>query len=72
LRGRVEELLQAHRDAGAFLGGADPQNATRDEPIAGRPGTVLGPYKLEQEIGAGGMGPSGWPNKPSRSSGWWR
>jgi WD40 repeat protein/serine/threonine protein kinase len=56
LRTRVEELLRAHRDAGAFLGGGEKQDATCDQPIAERPGTVIGPYKLLQEIGEGGMG----------------
>jgi serine/threonine protein kinase/Flp pilus assembly protein TadD len=49
LRTRVEELLRAHRDAGAFLGGAD-------QPLAERAGSVIGCYKLVQEIGTGGMG----------------
>jgi WD40 repeat protein/serine/threonine protein kinase len=56
LRTRVEELLRAHRDAGAFLGGTGQQDATRDEPLAERPGTVIGPYKLMEQIGEGGMG----------------
>src|SRR5207247_9799976 len=56
LRTRVEELLQAHRDAGAFLGGAEMEGATRDQPSAEGPGTVIGPYKLLQQIGEGGMG----------------
>src|SRR5258707_11010178 len=56
LRTRVEELLRAHRDAGAFLGGAEQQGATCDQPRAERPGTVIGPYKLLQQIGEGGMG----------------
>ena len=30
--------------------------ATVDEPSSERPGTVIGPYKLIQEIGDGGMG----------------
>src|SRR5205807_1627387 len=30
--------------------------AITDEPIAERPGTVIGPYKLLQQIGEGGMG----------------
>ena len=46
LRARVEELLQAHKDAGNFLGGARPLDAMQDEPLAERPGTVIGPYKL--------------------------
>src|SRR5437660_392276 len=56
LRQRVEELLQAHRDAGGFLGGAENPEATRDDPITERPGTVIGPYNLLQQIGEGGMG----------------
>src|ERR1700730_2999112 len=56
LRSRVEELMRAHRDAGAFLGGAKKQTATCDPPIAERPGGVIGPYKLLQQIGEGGMG----------------
>src|SRR5688572_19228644 len=27
-----------------------------DEPIAERPGTIIGPYKLLEQIGEGGMG----------------
>jgi WD40 repeat protein/serine/threonine protein kinase len=56
LRTRVEELMRAHRDAGAFLGGAEKQGATCDQPGAERPGTIIGPYKLLQQIGEGGMG----------------
>jgi serine/threonine protein kinase len=56
LRTRVEELLRAHRDAGAFLGGAETPEVTHDEPIAERPGTVIGPYKLLEQIEEGGFG----------------
>src|SRR5437868_14553725 len=56
LRARVEELMRAHRDAGGFLGGAAKQDATRDPAIAERPGTVIGPYKLLEQIGEGGFG----------------
>jgi serine/threonine protein kinase len=56
LRARTEELLRAHRDAGNFLGGVQPLDATQDEPVAERAGTVIGPYKLMEQIGEGGMG----------------
>src|SRR5262245_3343102 len=56
LRMRVEELMRAHRDAGAFLGGAEKQEVTCDRAIAERPGTVIGPYKLLEQIGEGGFG----------------
>jgi eukaryotic-like serine/threonine-protein kinase len=56
LRTRVEELLRAHQEAGAFLGGAGKQSGTCDLPPTQRLGTVIGPYKLLQQIGEGGMG----------------
>src|SRR5262245_33791844 len=56
LRRRVEELLQANRDAGGFLGGIETLEATLDEPPAASRGTVIGPYKLLEQIGEGGMG----------------
>jgi serine/threonine protein kinase/Flp pilus assembly protein TadD len=56
LRTRVEELLRAHRDAGAFLCGAEKLDATSDQPITERPGSVIGPYKLLEQIGEGGFG----------------
>ena len=57
VRERVESLLRAHSDAGGFLGGQSPGGAgTRDQPIIEKPGTVIGPYKLVQQIGEGGMG----------------
>jgi serine/threonine protein kinase/Flp pilus assembly protein TadD len=56
LRARVEELMRAHRDAGAFLGGAEKQDTACDPSIAERPGSVIGPYKLLEQIGEGGFG----------------
>src|SRR5262245_23341833 len=57
LRQRVELLLKAHSDPGSFLK-APPAvpGATVDEPHQERPGTVIGPYKLVEPIGEGGMG----------------
>jgi WD40 repeat protein/serine/threonine protein kinase len=54
LRARVENLLRSHEQAGSFL--SPPLSATVDVPASERPGTVIGPYKLLQQIGEGGMG----------------
>ncbi len=69
LRSRVEALLHAHDDAGSFLN--QPVAAagiTTDQPagqwlnrddgpaLTEGPGTRIGPYKLLQQIGEGGMG----------------
>ena len=54
LRANLEQLLCAHRDAGNFLGGSSP--AAIDQPRLERPGAQIGPYKLLEQIGEGGMG----------------
>jgi WD40 repeat protein/serine/threonine protein kinase len=56
LRARIEELLRAHRDAGGFMGGDGRQQATCEHSIAERAGSVIGPYKLLEQIGEGGFG----------------
>jgi hypothetical protein len=58
LRARLEELLQAHREAGSFLHEPSVSRiATVDQPpLTEQPGNVIGPYKLLQQIGEGGMG----------------
>src|SRR5712692_2682006 len=58
LRQRVDALLARHEAAGSFLESpAAPFAPTIDEPAASeRPGTVIGPYKLLQQIGEGGFG----------------
>jgi serine/threonine protein kinase len=58
-RARVEALLRAYEAAGNFLQGnpAPPKVAAIiDEPITQRPGTIIGPYKLLEQIGEGGFG----------------
>jgi serine/threonine protein kinase len=58
LRQEVESLLQAHEAPGSFLGrlGAGRGMTEDYPPITERPGTVIGPYKLMEQIGEGGMG----------------
>jgi serine/threonine protein kinase len=59
LKHRVDELLAAHFAAGSFLESSPAKHfaETADSPaIAEGPGTVIGPYKLLQQIGEGGFG----------------
>jgi serine/threonine protein kinase len=59
LRNKVRVLLRAHAEPGSFLEHpAVAANATilHEPPISERPGTVIGPYKLLEQIGEGGMG----------------
>src|SRR5438270_14078044 len=68
LERQVGNLLQVHREAGSFLDrpaaavGATgaftpaPGGEAAAVPLPERPGTVIGPYKLLQQIGEGGMG----------------
>ncbi len=61
LRRRVRALLKAHTEPGSFLESLPSANSaeaalTMDEPPRERPGTQIGPYKVLQEIGEGGMG----------------
>ena len=69
LRARVEALLHAHREGVSFL--SEPSGdavatgaftpSMEDAPLAAtipieRPDTIIGPYKLLEQIGEGGMG----------------
>jgi WD40 repeat protein/serine/threonine protein kinase len=70
LRRRVDQLLAAHPQVGSFLqddalahpspvAGRGPEvrgSATVDVPVTERQGTVIGPYKLLEQIGEGGFG----------------
>ena len=70
LRQRVDRLLRASADAGSFLEQpAEGSVATLDiPPPSEQPGSVIGPYKLLEQIGEGGMGVWFlWPSRPSRS-----
>jgi serine/threonine protein kinase/tetratricopeptide (TPR) repeat protein len=57
LRARIENLLRVWDDHPSFL--QPPNNGSVAEPsmtIGPGPGTVIGPYKLIEQIGEGGMG----------------
>src|SRR5262245_45914133 len=57
LRVRLDELLRAHHEAGSFLQEPSPsRDVTIDSPAGEQPGAVIGPYKLIEPIGEGGMG----------------
>jgi WD40 repeat protein/serine/threonine protein kinase len=58
LRARVAQLLRAHQATGTIHGGRAPTRpATIDETqVTEHPGTVIGPYKLLEQIGEGGFG----------------
>ena len=58
LRAEVEGLLAAGEQAGSFLESPPPGvTAPADSsPLSERPGSVIGPYKLLEQIGEGGMG----------------
>jgi serine/threonine protein kinase/WD40 repeat protein len=56
LKQQVERLLHAHFHGRSILDAPVQPVATVDEPLQETPGTVIGPYKLMQQIGEGGMG----------------
>ncbi len=56
LRQRLERLLQRHQKDDSFLESPTAAWAAVAELICERPGTVIGPYKLLEQIGEGGMG----------------
>jgi serine/threonine protein kinase len=57
LRRRVEGLLRGHAESNSLLDRPGAALlATMDEQISERPGTVIGAYKLLEQIGEGGFG----------------
>jgi serine/threonine protein kinase len=58
LRRRVDRLLQAQPKVGSFLQGVAgaPEATIAHAGVQESPGAVIGPYKLVEQIGEGGMG----------------
>jgi serine/threonine protein kinase/tetratricopeptide (TPR) repeat protein len=57
LRDRVQQLLAAHGDQKSLhIPSPSQAEVTVDRPIVERPGDAIGPYKLMEQIGEGGMG----------------
>ncbi len=58
LRRQVDRLLVAQGELGSFLDQPPPgiDNAITEAPITEKPGAEIGPYKLLEQIGEGGMG----------------
>jgi len=56
LREQVEKLLRAHAKLGTFHERPAAAPTLDLPPVTEKPGTQIGPYKLLQEIGEGGMG----------------
>src|SRR5262249_9256992 len=58
LRRQVHALLARHAQAGSFLEppARDPALTVDEPPAHENPGAVIGPYKLIEQVGEGGMG----------------
>jgi eukaryotic-like serine/threonine-protein kinase len=56
LRNRVDALLAEQDQLGSFLDVSPAAVATIERPVCERLGKQIGPYKLLQELGQGGMG----------------
>jgi WD40 repeat protein/serine/threonine protein kinase len=56
LHGEVEDLLAHHPRVGSFLDSAPRLRESVELPAGEGPGTMVGPYKLLEQIGEGGFG----------------
>src|SRR5262245_20945206 len=56
LRARIARFLRSHELLGSFHDAAPLADSTIASPIPEQPGTQIGPYKLLEQIGEGGMG----------------
>ncbi len=55
-RAEVEALLRAHQQQQRLMDNPGAARPTIDARVTESPGTAIGPYKLVQQIGEGGMG----------------
>ena len=55
-RARIESLLHAHFQERKFLGGPPSALAAGESPPTELQGSQIGPYKLREQLGEGGMG----------------
>jgi eukaryotic-like serine/threonine-protein kinase len=74
MRERVQVLLHAYEEQASFLESPPPVGVapTIDQPASESSGTVIGLYKLIEQIGEGGMGTVWMAQQTSRSSDWSR
>ena len=56
LRAEVESLLRLHGQPHSLLDAPDTASPTADRAITEAPGSIIGPYKLLEQIGEGGFG----------------
>ena len=57
MRQRVEKLIASYEEAGSFMEQpAGVLTRTLDQPITEQLGSMIGPYKLREQLGEGGMG----------------
>src|SRR3954471_10601999 len=59
LRAKVDRMLEVEADLGTFLevpAAVSIAPLRNESPIPEKPGTIVGPYKILQQIGEGGMG----------------
>jgi hypothetical protein len=56
LRAEVEALLRAHERSGDLLDLPESVQPTMNLPAPEGPGAIIGPYKLLEQIGEGGIG----------------
>ncbi len=56
LRSRIQALLRVHERDGDFLKSPSGAGALADGSIKESPGSIIGPYKLLEQIGEGGFG----------------